>query len=266
MDARYFAFRGRDLLARRDGSRLLVPDEIAWTALGLEPVRMNELAVAETTAYAVELAADVAPPPGMSFENMRRVFFDGDEATSRLAGRAVQIVEWDRGNVYCGRDATPMERVAGELAKRCPRCQNVVYPRLSPAVIVLVERGDECLLGRNARFPVPMYSTLAGFVEVGETIEDAVHREIREEAGIEVRDVRYFGSQPWPFPDSLMIGFNAVYAGGDLRVDSTELADAAWFRVDNLPMVSPRISIARRLIDDWVRRHGGDLDALKSIT
>jgi NAD+ diphosphatase len=266
VDARYFAFRGRDLLVRRDGNRLVVPDEAEWTALGLEAVRMNELAVAGTPAYAVELAAAAEPPAGMSFENLRRVHFAADEATVKLASRAVQIVEWDRSNQFCGRDTTPMERFAVELAKRCPRCHNVVYPRLSPAVIVLVERGDECLLGRNARFPLPMYSTLAGFVEVGETIEEAVHREIREEAGIEVTGLRYFGSQSWPFPDSLMIGFHAVYAGGELRVDSSELVDAAWFRVDDLPMVSPRISIARRLIDDWVRRHGGDPDALKSIT
>src|SRR5262249_10918468 len=129
---------------------------------------------------------------------------------------------------------------------------------------VLVERADECLLGRNARFPGAWYSTLAGFVEPGETIEDAVHREIREEAGIEVRDLRYFGSQSWPFPDSLMIGFHATYAGGELRPEPSELSDVAWFRVDNLPMVSPRISIARRLIDDWVRRHGGDPNVLKS--
>ncbi len=266
MEPRFFAFRGRDLLVRREGHRVAVPDDAAWRSLGLEAVRTNELLVGGAPAFGVELAADAPPPEGMSFENLRRVFFDADEGTARLASRAVQIVEWDRGNVYCGRDATPMERVAGELAKRCPRCKNVVYPRLSPAVIVLVERGDECLLGRNVRFPLPMYSTLAGFVEVGETIEDCVHREIREEAGIEVRDLRYFGSQSWPFPDSLMIGFHAAYESGELRADSTELSDAAWFRVDNLPMVSPRISIARRLIDDWVRRQGGDPSLLKSVT
>jgi NAD+ diphosphatase len=109
-----------------------------------------------------------------------------------------------------------------------------------------------------------MYSTLAGFVEPGETLEEAVSREIREEAGIEVRAVRYFGSQPWPFPDSLMIAFTAEYAGGELRPDPRELADAGWFRVDAMPAVPPRLSIARALIDAWVRGRGGDPDALRS--
>jgi NAD+ diphosphatase len=133
-------------------------------------------------------------------------------------------------------------------------------------VIVLVERGDAVLLGRNARFPGAMYSTLAGFVEPGETLEEAVAREIREEANIEVRAVRYFGSQPWPFPDSLMVAFTAEHAGGDVRPDLGELADAAWFRVDAMPVVPPRLSIARALIDAWVRRQGGDPDTLRSVT
>jgi NAD+ diphosphatase len=132
-------------------------------------------------------------------------------------------------------------------------------------VIVLVERDDTVLLARNARFPLPMYSTLAGFVEPGETLEETVHREIREEAGIEVGDLRYFGSQPWPFPDSLMIAFTAAHADGELRPDPAEISDARWFAVDELPLVPPRISIARRLIDAWVRRQGRDPDALQSI-
>jgi NAD+ diphosphatase len=152
--------------------------------------------------------------------------------------------------------------VAGELARRCPRCKVALYPRLSPAIIVLVERGETALLGRNARFPGVMYSTLAGFVEAGETLEEAVAREVREESGIEVRDVRYYGSQPWPFPDSLMIGFTAQYASGEITPDPAEISDAGWFAADALPPVPPRLSIARQLIDAWVRRMGRDPDAL----
>jgi NAD+ diphosphatase len=126
------------------------------------------------------------------------------------------------------------------------------YPRISPAVIVLVRKDDEALLARNARFPLPFYSTLAGFVEIGESLEQTVAREIREEAGIEVKDVRYFGSQPWPFPHSLMVGFTARWAGGELRADEREILDARWWRADALPQVPPPLSIARRLIDAWV--------------
>jgi NAD+ diphosphatase len=261
----YFAFCGRDLLVLPDGPRARVPDEAAWAALGLTAVRTNDLGVTDgQRLVAVELADDVAPPAGTSIENQRRLFARLDELSSRRAFRAVQVVAWDRNHQFCSRCAGTVERVAAELAKRCPRCDLTFYPRLSPAVIVLVEREDTVLLGHGARFPGGMYSTLAGFVEAGETLEEAVAREIREESGVEVRDVRYFGSQPWPFPDSLMVAFTAVYAGGDLRPQPGEIADAGWFRADAMPMVPPRLSIARALIDAWVRRRGGDPDALKS--
>ncbi len=258
----YFAFRGRDLLVRDEGGRALVPDAAAWASLELAALRENELGGGD--AVAVELADDAQPPQGMAFDTLRRLHGRLDEAAFALALRAVQIVEWDRGNQFCPRCAQPVERVPGEFAKRCPPCRTSAYPRLSPAVIMLVHRGDRVLLARNARFNLPMYSTLAGFVEPGETLEEAVHREIREEAGIEVQDLRYFGSQPWPFPDSLMIAFTAAYAGGELRADPAELTDARWFAVDEIPLVPPRISIARRLIDAWVRDQGGDPDALAS--
>jgi len=264
-DVLYFAIRGRDLLVRQDGARAQVPDAAAWASLGLTALREIDLGVAAAGAIAVEVADDARPPDGMVFENLRHLHALLDRVPLGLACRAVQIVEWDRGNQFCPRCAGPVERVAGEFAKRCPRCATSAYPRLSPAVIVLVERDDRVLLARNARFPLPMYSTLAGFVEPGETIEETVHREIREEAGIEVEGLRYFGSQPWPFPDSLMLAFTARHAGGELSPDPSELSDARWFELDDLPMVPPRISIARQLIDDWVRRQGGDPDDLKSV-
>jgi NAD+ diphosphatase len=266
-DALLFAFRGRDLLVRAGGPKAALPTEAEWPALGLPTVRRNDLGPLDGRAtVAIELADDAPPPAGMAFESLRRLWGRLDDAAYQRAGRAVQIVAWDRNHQYCGRCAAPVERVPGELAKRCAACQIIVYPRLSPAVIVLVERGDTVLLGRGKNFPAAMYSTLAGFVEPGETLEQTVAREIREESGIEVTDVRYFGSQPWPFPDSLMVGFTATYAGGDLRPDPGELADAGWFRVDEMPAVPPRLSIARALIDAWVRRQGGDPDTLRSGT
>ena len=180
-----------------------------------------------------------------------------DDTTWTVAGRAVQLVEWERTHRFCGRCGTPTEPAPGERARRCPACGLLAFPRLAPAIIVLVERDDgRALLARGATFPIPMYSCLAGFVEPGETLEEAVHREVLEEVGIEIDGVRYWASQPWPFPHSLMLGFNARYVGGELVLDETEIVDAKWYRHDDLPPIPPGMSIARRLIDDWVSRRG----------
>jgi len=205
-------------------------------------------------------AADVAPgtdePDDMWWENLRSLYGKVDELEWTVAGRAVQLVEWDRTHRFCGRCGTPNEPspTKGERAKKCPRCGLLAFPRLAPAIITLVARGDEMLLARGVQFPVPMYSCLAGFVEPGETLEQAVFREVREEVGIEVCDIRYVASQPWPFPHSLMIGFTAQWAAGEIVCDPTEILDAQWYRRDELPMIPPRMSIARSLIDGFLER------------
>ncbi len=145
-----------------------------------------------------------------------------------------------------------MTQIVGDRAKRCPNCGLVNYPRLSPAIIVLISRGEDILLARSPRFPSLMFSVLAGFVEPGESLEETLIREVREEVGIEVKDIRYFGSQPWAFPNSLMIGFTAVYAGGEITIEPAEIAEAAWFHKHDLPNIPPKLSIARRLIDRFV--------------
>jgi NAD+ diphosphatase len=177
-----------------------------------------------------------------------------DDARWTLAGRAVQLVEWERTHRFCGRCATPTDAAPGERARRCPACGLLAFPRLAPAVITLIERDGEALLARNATFPMPMYSCIAGFVEPGETLEETVHREVREEVGVELTDVRYADSQPWPFPHSLMIGFEATWAAGEIAVDGVEIVDAQWYRPDDLPMIPPPLSIARTLIDRWIAR------------
>jgi len=179
-----------------------------------------------------------------------------DEVEWAVAGRAVQLTEWDRTHRFCGRCATPTEPAPGERARRCPICGLLAFPRLAPAVIVLVERDGAALLARNKNFPIPMYSTIAGFVEPGETLEAAVIREVNEEVGIVIDDVRYQSSQPWPFPHSLMIGFTATWRDGDIVCDGTEIAEADWFTPGNLPTIPPPLSIARRLIDGWLARVG----------
>jgi NAD+ diphosphatase len=203
--------------------------------------------------FAVDVELD-EPPAGLALEGLRALHGQLDDALWSVAGRAVQILDWDRNHRFCGRCGTPTERHPSERARACASCGLHAYPRISPAVITIVERGREILLARNANFPLPFYSTLAGFVEPGESLEEAVEREIREEVGVEVRDVGYFGSQPWPFPNSLMVGFTATYAGGEIVIDENEIADAQWFRKDALPQVPPRLSIARQLIDWAVER------------
>src|SRR5438067_10445365 len=163
-----------------------------------------------------------------------------EEIMFTVAGRAVQLVEWERTHRFCGRCGTPTEAATGERARRCPDCGLLAFPRLAPAIITLVERDDgQALLARGRTFPIPMYSCIAGFVEPGETIEQAVHREVGEEVGVAVENVRYWASQPWPFPHSLMLGFNADWAAGDIVIDETEIIDAQWFAADDLPPIPP---------------------------
>ena len=191
---------------------------------------------------------------GLRFAGLRSLFFRLPEPLLALAGRAFQVVEWDRTHRYCGRCGTPTRDKDGERAKECPACGLVAYPRNSPAMMVLVTRGRELLLARAHRFPGAMYSALAGFVEPGETIEDCIRREVREEVGIDVTGITYFASQSWPFPHSLMIAYTAEYAGGVMRPGDDEIADAQWFTLDALPDLPTNVSIARRLIDATVAR------------
>jgi NAD+ diphosphatase len=197
---------------------------------------------------------DVESQPDVGFQNLMSLAAQVDETEWTVAGRAVQLAEWDRTHRFCGRCGAATQPAPGERARRCPSCGLLAFPRLAPAVIVLVERDGMALLARNKSFPVPMYSTIAGFVEPGETLEATVVREVREEVGIGVGEVAYFGSQPWPFPHSLMIGFTAQWTDGEIAVDGTEIADAGWFAPDTLPMIPPPLSIARRLIDGWLNR------------
>jgi NAD+ diphosphatase len=206
--------------------------------------------------YAVDVPGDLDPSDGASVDLYGFHGRAGEDAWL-AAGRAVQLVEWGRTHQFCGRCGTPTEPAPGERAMRCPACGLSAFPRLAPAMITLVTRGDdgpdqEALLARGILWKVPMFSCLAGFVEPGESLEGAVVREVKEEVGITVGDVRYQSSQPWPFPHSLMCGFRARYVSGDIECDPTEIAEADWYRRDALPNIPPGISIARKLINDWL--------------
>ncbi len=178
---------------------------------------------------------------------LRALLAEGPDDLAQAAGRAAQLLEWVSTHSFCGRCGWPNEPSPVELTRVCPNCGLVTYPRISPAVIMAVRRGEEVLLARRAGGST-FWSVLAGFVDPGESLEQAVVREVAEEVGLAVDEVTYVGSQPWPFPSQLMIGFRARYAGGELVVDESELAEAAWFRPDALPTIPPPFTIANRLI------------------
>jgi NAD+ diphosphatase len=256
----WFAFQESKLLVYQESSGVNLPYLIDFGELGLTSLSEHYLGRLDNRpCYAVEVVEGTIPPAGMTFEGLRQVYGRLDEDLFWIAARAVQIVDWDRSHHFCGRCGAILKTSQTERAKECPKCGLLHFPRLAPAIIVLVERGNELLLARSRHFMPGMYSVLAGFVEPGESLEEAVVREVREEVGISVKNIEYFGNQPWPFPHSLMIGFTATYAGGKISLDDSEIEDAGWFTADNLPHIPGRISIARKLIDWFIDKQGGHL-------
>ncbi len=249
----WFFFAEGKLLIKRTPYGCGVPDGADIEAAALRPEHEFYFGALDgRPCYATGLDRRAPVPDQMEWIDLRALFGSIREELLWVAGLANQLVDWDQSHRYCGRCGGPTAERTDERAKWCSRCGLVNYPRLSPAVIVAVLKGDQILLARNKRFKVPMFSVLAGFVEPGETLEACVEREVREEAGIAVKHIRYFGSQPWPFPNSLMIGFLAEYAGGEITVDQSEIVEAGWFSRSNLPPIPSAISIARRLIDWFV--------------
>lgn len=252
----WFAFRENELLVRITGPSVRVPQASTLGDLRLDPEHKQYIGLLDgKPCYAVWLTSATAAPEGMVFKGLRGLFGVIEDELFWIAARAFQIADWDRNNNYCGRCGHPTRSSSRERAKECPACGLKSYPRISPAVIVAVIRGNRILLARAFRFPVKIYSVIAGFVEPGETLEECIRREIKEEVNIEVKNIRYFGSQPWPFPHSLMIAFTAEYAKGSIKIDDEEIMDAGWFAPHDLPPIPGRISIARRLIDWFVKNH-----------
>ena len=251
-----FVWRDDKILTRL-GEPPELPTLSELEPLGVDGARHYLGAYRSVDCIAIRVTADAGAAveaTGWQWRGLRSLFLQIPDPMLALAGRAFQIVEWDLSHQFCGRCGTPTRDRAGERAKECPACGHVVYPRVSPAMMVLVTRGRELLLARAHRFPPGMYSALAGFVEPGESIEDCIRREVREEVGVEVDDLHYFASQSWAFPHSLMIAYTATYAGGELHARDDEIADAKWFAFDALPKLPARVSIARQLIDATVAR------------
>jgi len=261
-DARAFAFFGAAILLRSTENALRLPTvhELA-EAVGAAAVERARVPAAIRAAYgssgAYAFDEEHEVPDGFRLDGLRVAWHALPEADFRAAGTARQKVEWYRTHRFCSRCGSPTVVDVEHESMTCPACGQLHFPRVAPAVIVLVQRGREALLGRSPRFVPGVYSTLAGFVEPGESLEECIHREIEEEVGVRVTNLRYFGSQPHPFPNSLMVGFVADWLDGEIRIDPREIEDARWFTTDALPELPHPMSIARALIEDFRTRVGG---------
>ena len=277
-EAHWFVFKGERLLVElgppsaRPSDDPRVAARPSWASLPLqknnnilwfEPARTLYLGrLAGTDCWAAEAPADAsAPPPGLAWEGLRALFSVLEDAHFALAGRAIQLLDWDRSHRHCGRCGTPTEAKSEERARACPACKLSVYPRISPAVMALVRRKGEILLGRSPHFPPGMYSALAGFVEPGESLEDCCRRETIEEVQVTVGECTYDGSQTWPFPHQLMVGFICRYESGQIIPDPTELSHAAWFHHTTLPELPPSYALSRQLIDRWIAKQAEQQNA-----
>ncbi|MDG2239576.1 MAG: NAD(+) diphosphatase [Longimicrobiales bacterium] len=258
-----FAFAGSSMLlvSKADGLRVPTRGEVAGLigepAWGVAEAAAGVPRVDGRPCWALDLADDFEPEQGFQLVGLRAAHALVPEKLFRAAGTARQKIDWLRTHRFCSRCGTPATRHHQHEAMACPACGQLHFPRLAPAVIVLVQRGNEVLLGRSPHFTEGVYSTLAGFVEPGETLEEAVHREVEEEVGVKLTNVRYFGSQPHPFPHSLMVGFIADWVEGEIHIAEEEIEDARWFTPDDLPDLPHPMSIARALVEDFVQRASG---------
>jgi NAD+ diphosphatase len=236
----FILFKGDQLWIRRTETE-------ANCLFDVDPARF---ASAEPLEPDISVANAEEPPVSGAELISLRAFTDLAPAHAvAQAGLARQILHWRQTHHYCGVCGTPLARHPAERALSCPGCGHLAYPRINPVVITLVHRGDQLLLAHKAGGLYPFWSLIAGFVEANESLEETVVREIAEEVGLKVKNIRYASSQPWPYPNNLMIGFTAEYAGGEITPDGDEIAEAGWFGRDHLPPIPSRISIARRLID-----------------
>jgi len=251
----WFVLRGREVLLDADGG-------IPCGACPLVPAvgRVQRLGELDgLPCYAVDLPGDAAAPAGAVFVDPKPQLDRLTQCAGSMLARALEIAEWDRSHRFCGACGAPTVQRGAAIARVCTNeaCRREHFPRVSPVVIVAVERGEEILLGRSHHFPPGLYSVLAGFVDAGESAEEAAHREIFEETRLQIGDLRYFASQPWPFPHSLMLGYQARYVSGEIVCAPDEIEDAAFFRFDRLPSAFPlRATVAHWLIRDFCRRHG----------
>jgi NAD+ diphosphatase len=255
--AYWFIFNQQDkMLVKVTNSKIKIPYARSIEELNISPIRTQYLGTLKGyPCYCAEVDLQMNAPEGTVFNDLRSLYSLVDEDIFLLAGRAFQVVNWDKNHQFCGKCGTPTQKLENEMAKICPECGFTSYTRLSPAVITAIIKNGKILMAKHVRTRGNMYGLIAGFIEAGETLEEGVKREIMEEVGLNVKNIKYFGSQPWPFPNSIMIGFTAEYKSGEIHVDGNEITNAQWFHTNELPHIPSKMSIARELIDWYVENY-----------
>ncbi|WJG09783.1 NAD(+) diphosphatase [Aliiglaciecola sp. LCG003] len=257
--AYWIIFSGDRIVAKKQQQALL---KSSWRYLRFihhysdQVVHIGELD--DAPCYSVDLGLEALPEDEYETVSLRSLFMSQNESVFSTVARAWQLILFRRTHRYCGKCGSAMQQVDWEMAMHCHSCHHRCYPRVSPCIIVSIRKGDKILLAQGkAQRERKMFSTLAGFVESGESLEQAVHREVFEEVGIKIKNLQYFSSQPWPFPHSLMMGFLAEHDEGDIEVDGHEILEAHWYDVNALPIVPPSMSIAGKLIDHTIQEIKG---------
>ncbi len=258
-DKFYFVFCGGDLLMERlaDGSYTVPHGTEPPTDIAPDTHIMDVAPLDGVEVKTYRIAEPVADSERYEMCGLRASYYKLPHNLYLEAGKCEELLYWDGNTKYCGVCGAPMT-MHTQISKKCSACGKEVWPQLATAIIVLIHKGDdEVLLVHAKNFKGNFYGLVAGFVETGETLEEAVHREVMEETGVEITNLRYFGSQPWPYPCGLMVGFEADYVSGNIKLQQSELAAGAWFNRNNLPTIPEKLSIARRIIDAWLSRSRG---------
>lgn len=252
----WFIFKDNLLLVEKKETVISIPKAENIEIIHSKLVQTHHLGTFKgSSCYIGELENDIELLKNLEFTDLRSYMTHSSDDQFFLAGRAFQIINWDRTHKFCGKCGSKTDYKMDERAKICPKCGMLHFPHIAPAIIVAIVKDNKILLAHNVNFTSSMHSVIAGFVEPGETFEECVKREVKEEVGIEVKNIKYFESQPWPFPNSLMIAFTAEYAGGEISVDGKEIDHADWFDTESLPLIPNSKSVARKLIQWFIKNY-----------